>query len=164
MNTRIAIISISSALLLASGVAYATLNGGDDKSDQQSVAVSDSSQAGSNSKVTTTSNPALRTAQAGNYVDYREGIIEETKGVKLVFFHAPWCQQCRMIEKGIEEQGVPGGVTIIKADFDTSNDLRKKYEVTLQTTFVKVDDQGNLIKKYVAYNEPSIESVRRELL
>lgn len=100
----------------------------------------------------------------GQYVDYREGIIAETPGPKLLFFHADWCRQCRQIEESIKAQGAPKGVSIIKVDYENSDELRAKYKITLQTTFVKIDDQGNEIKKYVAYDEPTINSVRRELL
>lgn len=100
----------------------------------------------------------------GAYVDYSDTAIVNTKGTKLLFFHAPWCSQCRSIEKSINSGGLPDGVTVIKVDYDTHQDLRKKYGVTLQTTFVKVDDTGSKIASYVAYEEPTFSSVERELL
>jgi len=101
---------------------------------------------------------------AGAYVDYREGIISETAGTKLLFFHAPWCPQCRALEADIKETGVPSGVTIIKVDYDSNQALRSQYGVTLQTTIVKVDDDGNLVQKFVAYDDPSLAAVVKELL
>jgi thiol-disulfide isomerase/thioredoxin len=100
----------------------------------------------------------------GKYVDYRPDAIAQAEGTKLLFFHAPWCPQCRAIEADIKKDGVPDGVTIIKVDYDTNQDLRQKYAVTIQTTFVKVDDNGNLIKTYTAYNEPTLDSVIANLL
>ncbi len=100
----------------------------------------------------------------GAYVDYREGIIAETSGNKALFFHAPWCPQCRSIEQGIKSDGVPDGWTIIKVDYDSNQELRKKYGVTQQTTFVKVDSAGNKTASYVAYENPQFTVVRDNFL
>lgn len=100
----------------------------------------------------------------GNYIDYSEAELAAAKGEKILFFHAPWCSQCRSIENGINSQGVPSGITIIKVDYDSNQKLRQKYGVTLQTTFVKIDDQNNEIEKFVAYNEPTFEAVKRDFL
>jgi len=107
---------------------------------------------------------AATTAEPGKYADYSAAALAETKGTKLIFFHAPWCPQCRDLEADIKKQGVPDGVTIFKADYDTNQALRQKYGVTIQTTVVRVDDNGNLVKKYVAYDEPTLASVRKNLL
>jgi thiol-disulfide isomerase/thioredoxin len=112
-------------------------------------------------------NPAESSNQANNegrYVPYSEDILAASAGQKVLFFHAPWCPQCRSIENGINAQGVPAGLTIIKVDYDTNQELRRKYGVTLQTTFVKVDDQGNFISRYVAYDEPTFDAVKRNYL
>lgn len=103
-------------------------------------------------------------ASGAGYVAYSEDSLSTTAGDKVLFFHAPWCWQCREIEKGINEQGVPAGLTIFKVDYDTHQDLRKKYGVTLQTTFVKVDDKGNKLESYVAYDEPTFDAVKRNFL
>lgn len=102
--------------------------------------------------------------QPGVYADYQEGLVASTDGVQLLFFHAPWCPQCRMIESDIEKQGVPNGVTVLKVDYDSNQALRQRYEVTLQTTFVEIDKDGNKIDSYVAYNEPTFDSVKANLL
>lgn len=102
--------------------------------------------------------------QPGAYVDYSSDAVANTDGTKLLFFHAPWCPQCQMVDADIKEVGVPEGVTVFKVDYDSNQELRKKYGVTLQTTFVKIDDDGNLIDKFVAYNEPTFASVKENLL
>lgn len=104
------------------------------------------------------------TTSGGAYVDYHDGIIGSTAGTKLLFFHAPWCPQCRDLEADIKAKGVPAGVTIIKVDYDTSRQLRQKYGVTLQTTVVRVNDQGDLVSKFVAYGDPSLNAVVKNLL
>lgn len=105
-----------------------------------------------------------QTAGSGSYIDYVPGVIEQTAGTKVLFFHANWCPQCRALEADIQESGLPSGVTVIKVDFDNSQDLREKYGVTQQTTLVKVDDGGNLQQKFVAYQEPSVASLEENLL
>ncbi len=102
--------------------------------------------------------------QPGKYIDYSEVALANTAGTKLIFFHASWCPQCRALEANIKDRGLPEGVTILKTDYDKSQELRQKYGVTIQTTVVRVDDQGNLVKKYVAYDEPTLEAVIKNLL
>jgi len=101
---------------------------------------------------------------AGTYTPYDPEKVASTKGTKLLFFHAPWCPQCRALEASIDENGVPEGVTIFKVDYDSNQALRQKYGVTIQTTVVKIDDEGNKLDSVVAYDDPSIETVQRELL
>ena len=110
--------------------------------------------------------PASPTANAtaGQYVDYSEDIISSTAGTKVLFFHAPWCPQCRELDASIKQGSIPEGVTIIKVDYDTSQALRQKYGVTTQTTLVRVDDSGNIVKKYVAYSDPSLEALVQNAL
>jgi hypothetical protein len=38
---------------------------------------------------------------------------------------------------------------VFKTDYDTSNDLKTKYGVTYQHTFVQIDSSGNAITKWV---------------
>ncbi len=102
--------------------------------------------------------------QPGTYVEYNDQIVANTKGTKILFFHAPWCPQCRSLESSIKSTDLPDGLTIIKVDYDSNQQLRQRYGVTLQTTLVKVDDTGNLIEKYVAYNEPVYASVKTNLI
>lgn len=101
---------------------------------------------------------------SGQYTEYSEESFASAKGQKILFFHAPWCPQCRSIEKEILSQDIPSDLTIFKVDYDTNQDLRKKYGVTLQTTFVKIDDNKELIDKYVAYDSPTFESVKTNFI
>ena len=100
----------------------------------------------------------------GVYADYSESTLASAEGEKVIFFHAPWCSQCRSIESGIKADGVPDGFTILKADYDSETKLKQKYGVTLQTTFVKLDKDNNLVKKFVAYDEPTFDAVKEDFL
>ncbi len=103
-------------------------------------------------------------AAAGQYVTYQDGLIAATAGTKLLFFHASWCPQCRALETSINNSNLPSGLTIMKVDYDTNQALRQKYGVTIQTTLVRVDDDGNLVEKYVAYDSPTFAAVQENLL
>lgn len=98
-------------------------------------------------------------ATAGAYLDYTDGVIEQTAGPKVLFFHAAWCPQCRQLDEQLTAEGAPDGLTVFKVDYDTRTDLRQRYGVTLQTTVVFVDDQGELISSKVLYDDPSIASL-----
>lgn len=103
-------------------------------------------------------------AAPGQYIDYRADVIAATPGTKILFFHAPWCPQCRKLEQSIKSGAIPGGVTIIKVDYDSNQALRKKYGVTIQTSLVRVNDVGELEKRYVAYDTPSLSAITENLL
>lgn len=108
--------------------------------------------------------PAPVGASPGVYIDYNESAIANAEGTVLLFFHAPWCPQCRSIESDILAEGVPAGVTIVKVDFDSNQALRQQYGVTLQTTFVEVDNSGSELQKYVAYEDPHLSAVIAAML
>jgi thiol-disulfide isomerase/thioredoxin len=104
------------------------------------------------------------TTSPGVYVEYSDDAIARAEGRVLLFFHAPWCPQCRSVESDILAEGVPAGVTIIKVDFDSRQDLRQRYGVTLQTTFVEVDADGTELQKHVAYDDPHLDAVIAAML
>ncbi|QQS44461.1 hypothetical protein IPM65_02595 [Candidatus Roizmanbacteria bacterium] len=72
-------------------------------------------------------------------------------GKALIFFHAGWCPFCIAAEKDIlsKFEQIPDDVTIMKADYDMEKDLKQKYGVTTQHTFVQVDQDGNEITQWV---------------
>lgn len=107
----------------------------------------------------------MSNTQAGEYVTYQEEVFSASKDkTRLLFFHASWCPQCRELEASIKSTSLPANVVIFKVDYDSHQDLRKKYGVTLQTTIVKVDKNDNKLQSFVAYDEPHFSSVQRELL
>jgi len=103
-------------------------------------------------------------ASAGTYVDYSDTAIASAQGRTFLFFHASWCPICRTLDSDILASGVPAGVTIIKVDFDSSQDLRQQYGVTQQTTIVEVDTAGNGLQNYVAFNDPTLQTVLDAML
>ena len=91
----------------------------------------------------------------GSYVslnDYQSNPEKYTNINKVYFFHASWCPICQGIDKELQNNPtkVPNGVTIIKTDFDKSTELRQKYGVTTQYTFVQVDANDAQVAKWTA--------------
>lgn len=84
----------------------------------------------------------------GRYISYDSK--ELTSMQNVIFFAASWCPTCRALDKELvnSKKQIPDNLTILKADFDTEKELRKKYGVTLQHTLVQVDSNGNLITKW----------------
>jgi thiol-disulfide isomerase/thioredoxin len=152
MNKRIlAVVIILAALIVGSVAAYAltrptSTDAAAPAADSAPSAVAPSAKGG------------------GDYVEYSDTAIADAKGTILLFFHATWCPQCRSLDSDIVASGVPDDVTIIKVDYDSHQDLRQKYGVTMQTTFVKVDSAGDPLSSFVAYSDPRLQSVIDEML
>ncbi|MEZ5184524.1 MAG: thioredoxin family protein [Candidatus Nanopelagicales bacterium] len=90
-------------------------------------------------------------AKGGQYVSeskYRADKAAYEDGNTVLFFYAAWCPDCQQTDKSIQQTGVPEDINIVKVDYDNANDLRKKYGVTQQHTFVLVGPGGEQIKKW----------------
>jgi pentapeptide MXKDX repeat protein len=92
---------------------------------------------------------------SGSYVtlaDYSANEAKYADSKKVYFFHASWCPICRSIDEEItgDTSKIPAKVTIIKTDFDSATELRKKFGVSTQYTFVEVDAAGNEVSQWSA--------------
>ncbi len=88
-------------------------------------------------------------AQAGAYIDYNSDKLALAKtGDVVLFFYASWCPTCQAADANFLKSTLPSGLFILKVDYDLSPELKKKYGVTYQHTFVQVDEKGNMIKKW----------------
>jgi thioredoxin 1 len=89
--------------------------------------------------------------KVGSYEAYSpEKIARAESGDVVLFFHASWCPSCRSLSADIEKNlaTIPVGVNILKVDYDTANELKKKYGVTYQHTLVQVNKDGDALKKW----------------
>jgi len=68
----------------------------------------------------------------------------------ILFFNASWCSTCKVARDNFEASldQIPADLAIVVVDFDNSDDLRKRYGVTLQHTFVQIDSNGDALKKW----------------
>ena len=86
--------------------------------------------------------------KTGRYIPYSQPSFEAAADKKRVlFFHAPWCPTCRPADAAFQKDSarIPEGVVLFKTDYDTATELKKKYGVTYQHTFVQVDANGNAV-------------------
>ena len=88
----------------------------------------------------------------GSYETYTPEKIAQksTTSHVVLYFHANWCPTCRALDADILShlKDIPANLSILKVDYDTSSELKKKYAVTYQHTMVEVDANGALIKKW----------------
>lgn len=147
MNSRI-IAALALLCLVVAGCGSA----GTDAAD--TAAPPDSSMSASVSASSAAETPTDESACAGRYVDYSEtAVAEECYTDTILFFHAPWCPECRGFEEAIKGGEVPEAAQILKVDYDSATDLRKQHGVTIQSTFVRVDSAGERIKLWSGYGQ-----------
>jgi thiol-disulfide isomerase/thioredoxin len=162
MNKTTLLIIIGIVTIIGGALTYALLRPAEEPVPQEMSLVS--SETANSDNAAQTDAATTPGTQPGIYKDYSKTAVENTSGTKLLFFHAPWCPQCRAMEESITNDGLPNGVTVFKVDYDSNQALRQQYGVTIQTTFVNIDDDGNKIASYVAYEEPVFSKVEAELL
>ena len=100
----------------------------------------------------------------GTYEDYGASKLAAAREGKVVlFFKANWCPTCRGVDADINANvgSIPAGTHIFKIDYDTSDALKAKYGVTYQHTFVQVDADGNLLKKWSG--SPTLAEIIRQI-
>ena len=157
MNKNIGIIV---GIIVVVGVGYFALSGGETEEiktvesevteeqmveNDETVPTVEIAEAGA-----TVETPEVAVA-AGSFETYSaEKVALAADGDVVIFFHATWCPSCRTLNSDLEKNvgAIPAGTTILKADYDTETELKKKYGVTTQHTLVQVDKDGNLIKKW----------------
>jgi len=90
-------------------------------------------------------------SQQGVYANYTPELVAQADGDIVLFFHASWCPSCRTQDAAITNGAaeIPADLTILKVDYDSSTELKRKYNVVTQHTFVQVDGEGNEITKWL---------------
>lgn len=89
--------------------------------------------------------------KAGTYEAYApEKLAKAETGDVVLFFRASWCPTCRAVDADIRANfsSIPADLVILDVDYDNSAALKQKYGVTYQHTFVQVDKNGTLLKKW----------------
>jgi thiol-disulfide isomerase/thioredoxin len=158
MNKRILAIVVGLAVVIIAAVAAIAI--GTAQNPDNSAESSSSSESSNGSPAATVENDGT-----GSYVDYSPTAIADAEGRVFLFFHATWCPQCVSLDSDITSEGVPSGLTIIKVDYDSHQDLREDYGVTLQTTVVEVDSLGNKVQEnFVPYSDPTLQTVLTAML
>ena len=82
------------------------------------------------------------------YTSYDESLVWFTDNT-VIFFAASWCPSCVTADTNLAASDIPSWVTVLKADYDSALELRQKYSIASQHTFVSVDAEGNQLRKWV---------------
>lgn len=116
------------------------------------AAVGSSATASASTMPSASTVPDAGNSMAGSWIDlarYKADMAAFQKsGDVVLFFNASWCPTCQATVKSLDSAGVPAGLTVVSVDFDNSAELRKKYGVTVQHTFVQVDLDGMELMKF----------------
>jgi thiol-disulfide isomerase/thioredoxin len=113
--------------------------------DQESATTAPSEQ--------TQSDSSGQTSAPGNYITLQEFDSAQDKyedSAVVLFFNANWCSTCKVARDNIESNldSIPSDLTIVVVDFDQETELKKKYGVTIQHTFVQIDASGKVLAKW----------------
>ncbi len=93
------------------------------------------------------------------YLDYSEDLIGKSDKTVL-FFHATWCPSCNSADKNIKATWVEDFL-LLKTDYDSNLELRKKYWVTTQHTFVRINSAWEVVKKWSGGN--SVDDIKEKI-
>ncbi|MBU3669003.1 MAG: thioredoxin family protein [Candidatus Taylorbacteria bacterium] len=88
----------------------------------------------------------------GIYEAYAPEKISLAKDHKVIlFFKADWCPSCVTADQSLNKEFavIPKDIAILKVSYDTEHELRKRYGVTVQHTFVQIDGKGDLVTKWL---------------
>ena len=103
--------------------------------------------------------------KAGSYEAYapEKVMLASATHDVVLFFRASWCPTCRAVDSDIKANisKIPSSLSILDVNYDNSASLKQKYGVTYQHTFVQVDKDGNLIKKWSG--SPTLASLVAEV-
>ena len=94
--------------------------------------------------------PAESSDQYISYETYQNSGDAYTDTNVVLFFNASWCSTCKKARDNFESSldQLPPDLTIVVVDFDENVDLKKQYGVTVQHTFVQINDHGEELKKW----------------
>lgn len=87
---------------------------------------------------------------ASRYQEYSPEKAASQSQKVVLFFHASWCPTCKAANQEFlnNPEAIPEDVLVLKTDYDTSKELKRKYDVNYQHTFVQIDSQGNQIQQW----------------
>ena len=98
---------------------------------------------------------------SGSYEKYTPERFDELLGTEkfALFFHADWCPTCRALEKEIKENlDELNSRTVLEVNYDTETDLKKEYEVMVQSTVVFINANGSVFEKRL---NPDFELIKK---
>ena len=118
-----------------------------------------SSPSAAESPVSSPASPTTAEPAPGRYVDlaaYRADKAGFHEGDVVLFFNATWCPTCQEATRNLTDdpKALGPGLTVVSVDYDENTDLRQRYGVTYQHTFVQVDADGAELRKWSGSSTP----------
>lgn len=89
--------------------------------------------------------------EAGEYLAFTPGAFDAAADrQRVLFFHAGWCPTCRNADRAFRDNldRIPSDVVLLRTDYDSQRELRQRYAVTYQHTYVLVDADGELVRRW----------------
>lgn len=82
----------------------------------------------------------------GSYQAYSPDVLMNGR-TNVLFFHAPWCPTCKKADASLTAWYAANTYprSIYKVDYDTETELKGRYGVVYQHTFVLVDGEGKAL-------------------
>lgn len=103
-------------------------------------------------------------AKPGRYTQYSKDDTSNGYENTILFFYASWCPECRGFKQNLKDANIPENTQILEVNYDKSDELKKQYSVTLQSTFVNISSSGAEKSKWVGYGkDKSLETVLENL-
>jgi len=90
---------------------------------------------------------------APHYIVYSPTSLHSAQqhGKTVLYFWASWCSSCTSLDLDIQSKKelVPEGVTILRVDYDHSQELKQKYTIVTQHSFVQIDADGKALSSWI---------------
>ncbi|MDO5083411.1 MAG: thioredoxin family protein [Arachnia propionica] len=117
------------------------------------------------SAMTTPSGAMTGKAMSSSFItheEYESSRERYTDTTVVLFFNARWCPACRAITEELttDPGRLPEKTTLVSVDYDEHTELRQRHGVTMQHTFVALDDQGQQVRRWTS---TSTEALLKEL-
>jgi thiol-disulfide isomerase/thioredoxin len=81
------------------------------------------------------------------------------QGPTVLFFQASWCPTCQAAMRELQAAGERlGGVVVLIVDYDKAGELKKRYGVSYQHTWVRIDAAG---RKTAIWNGGGLDELLR---
>jgi len=124
--------------------------------DPQTVTITDAD-ASEDTVLDTDTNEVVR---AGVYTPYTDDVLMNGQ-TKVLFFHASWCPTCKKANTDLLEMYANEGfaVSTYKIDYDTAKELKQKYLVQQQHTFIVVDGEGNEVDRLIGGTRAQLDEL-----
>jgi thiol-disulfide isomerase/thioredoxin len=102
---------------------------------------------------------------SGGKVDFMgldDASMLAAKGPTVLYFHADWCPSCRADMRQIDARlSELGDITVVVVNYDSSAELKKRYGVTYQHTYVQIDGDG---KKVALWSGGGVDGILKNVV